>query len=171
MARACLLLDDFAGCEDAIRRGLQADAGNAALQKVAAELRLKQKKYEAKSRRVAGLVFEGSDAPEEPGAEAPGAETKAPAEAAKERELSRPRRAFDALREWFVWQIAVGCVVSTVLLAVVLTFLPKRQWPMVLIGFVMLVPTVVGMFTNWMGGEDGASEEVNARGAAKSKAE
>mmetsp|Transcript_64106 Transcript_64106/g.185799 ORF Transcript_64106/g.185799 Transcript_64106/m.185799 type:complete len:431 (+) Transcript_64106:88-1380(+) len=142
LARACLQLDEFDECEEALQRGLKVDAKNAALLQIEAELRHKQKKYEAKSKKVAAKVFDGLDYPN---ATEEAAKKKA---AEKEAEPTWLQWAWQSFVDWFDWRVLAAMVVAAILFALVLAMLPKRNWPFAVIAFIILVPTSIGLLTS-----------------------
>merc|ERR1712217_790733 len=58
-AKACLILDEFEEREGLLEKGKKLEPENAALLKVEADLRTKQRKYEAKSKRLEELNLFG----------------------------------------------------------------------------------------------------------------
>merc|ERR1719193_542362 len=153
MARATLQLDDFTECEAAIEKGLKLEKDNAALLKVQAELRHKQQRYAAKSKKVAAAaarVFESLDYPEPKKPEPPPPED------------TWAMWAWKQFKEWFDWRIAVAMLASSLLMAVLLCLLPKRFWPPVMIMFVCAVPACIGVAQGLSGDdkkEDGAKDK------------
>jgi len=160
-AKAHLILDEFDECENMLKKGLSLESDNAALQQVEAELRHKRRQYEARSKKVAGKVFQGLDYPDV-------AAQKAKEQAEEEAKLAEEERwwpwAKKAFLEWFQWQVAAIMVAGVVLLALLLAALPKKHWPIVLIAFVTGVPVVVGLFAGAR-----AEDEKEAAKAAKDK--
>lgn len=139
LAKACLLLDEFQECEDALRQAREADPENAGVRQVELELRRKRQKYSSKSRKLAEAVVgdlrgEGSGE----AAAAVAAETEAPAPeavAAPEgqlRSLIRSARALAAEnRRWIA-----GAAVLALVIAVMFFALPR---PQALRGLILLV--------------------------------
>lgn len=142
-AKACFLLDDFQECEELLKRGFALEQENAALRRLDAELKQKQRKYEAKSKHIAqkqSMMFEDMGYPD----------------LVAERVAQRAKDEYEdtwtywikqEVNTWFSKKI-IGVVVGfSLLLAVALLILPKRWWPLGMIGYVMGLPATIGVIS------------------------
>lgn len=140
-AKACMLLDEFDECESLLKRGLGLDPANSALLKVEADLGQKQRRYEARSKKLAGCVFKDLDYPD--------------LVAEKAQQVAEWEEQ-ETWRYWFKEQIAaffarktlrheiIIIVVAALSLLAALFLLSKRHWPLAVIGFVLGLPLAIG---------------------------
>jgi len=140
-SKACLILDDFEECEQLLERGLKVEKDNVVLKRVEAELNLKKRRYEAKSKRMAETnIFDDLAYPDL-------VKAKAEKEAEEDYEETWTYWIKKEIDTWFTKKIITAVVAFTLSLMVCLMLLPKRWWPLGLIGYVMGLPATIGIIS------------------------